>query len=1121
MKDMNVRNLFIPRRREGHAGKRLLALPLALLAALPLSAQTVNLSVKKAPIEKVCKEIEKQTGFYFVYPKDMKEKDYSVSVDLRNEKVETAIAKVFEGSPFRYEVIDKVVSVNTTARPGGQRDAAPAEDTLHVKGGVYGNGTPLPGASIMTSKTKKMVLSDAKGMYKLEGVLVGEEIIVSFIGFEQKRIVVGTERNVGFFLKPAANNLDNVVVKAYGTTSKRFNTGNIVSVSGKEIENIPVMNPLAALEGRVPGLTITRFTADPSAPLKMEIRGRKNINPNIPSDPLVIIDHVPMSVLNLNTGSPMSYFRGANVSLGVDQSGVTLNGVSPFFGLSPRDIESIEVLKDADATAIYGSRGANGVILITTRKGKPGQTRVDVNLASGFNSVVKYPKMLKTKDYLQLRREAFALDGITPTATPGPGFAPDLMIWDSTKYTDWGRVLYGRKGMTNAGSVAVSGGSQYSTYRLGANYSKSRSIETTSGGASTAGMSVAVGMKTSDQRFRLDFTGNYNQGKNDASRMSGSIDLAPNAPDLFNGKGEVNFDGYAVVGNFPFNGLGSYQKSVSNNLTASLTSAYTIMNGLSLELVVGYNKSISESRFVRPASSQDNYTRKPTGSMAVGETMNTNLNVEPTLRYGAAIGQGKLDVVVGATYQANNTWALTNNGTEYTSDDLLGSISNAPKVTAMEYSGQYKYAGTYANIGYNWNGKYILSLNGNRDGSSRFGPGKQFGMFGSVGAAWILTEEPWVRNSLPKWIELLKLRGSYGTTGNDGAGDYLYLTQWSSKQSAGQQMVPYNDVLPFISQLHANDLYRWQSTLKSEVALETRLFDGKLALDLAVWRDRCNNQLVNFPTGLFTGFSSVYANSPANVQNQGWEATAFVQLLNRSKVRWSMSVMLYQTRNKLVSYPFFEKSPYYTSKQIGESLDVWYAFKYLGVDPKTGYPMYEDRNKDGEIGYNTDLAPWEGDRSLPLVTSPLLEGSINQSVTVGRFSMTALITFKKNYAYGINRGVLGQMKNVLQWEFDNRWTQPGDDALVVRPTTTILPVYAAHSMSDAQYSLTHTFRLQNVGIGYALPERWLKGMRIKHLAVRADANNLLLISDYKGADPDVYSYMPSYRTVNFGLNCSL
>ncbi len=165
-------------------------------------------------------------------------------------------------------------------------------------------------------------------------------------------------------------------------------------------------------------------------------------------------------------------------------------------------------------------------------------------------------------------------------------------------------------------------------------------------------------------------------------------------------------------------------------------------------------------------------------------------------------------------------------------------------------NGQYKYAGTYANIGYNWAGKYVFSANGNRDGSSRFGSGKQFGTFGSIAGAWLLTEEPWAKKGLPKWMDLIKFRGSYGSVGNDGAGDYMYLTQWSSMiPGSNVQMLPYDDVLPFISQLHANNRYHWQTTIKSEVALETRLFDSRLGLDLALWQERCDNQLVSFPTG--------------------------------------------------------------------------------------------------------------------------------------------------------------------------------------------------------------------------------------------------------------------------------
>ncbi|WP_109699277.1 SusC/RagA family TonB-linked outer membrane protein [Chitinophaga deserti] len=1122
MKDMNVRKTFIPVQQAAHGalrkGWRILMLPLALLAALPLGAQTVSLSVRKAPIDKVCKEIEKQTGFYFVYAKDLRDKEYPVSVDLKNEKVEKAIAKVFEGSPFSYEVIDKVVSVNTASKTAPK--AIPAQDTLHIRGMVFGGGMALPGASVMSSKTKRMVLSDTKGNYELKGVVIGEEIIVSFIGFESKRIVVTEDRNVGFFLKPAANNLDNVVVKAYGTTSKRFNTGNIVSISGKEIENMPILNPLMALEGRVPGLTLTRTSADPSAPIKIEIRGRKNINPNIPSDPLIIVDNVPMTVLNLRTHQVQPYQSSNQLSMGLDQSGVT-SGISPFFGMNPRDIESIEVLKDADATAIYGSRGSNGVILITTKKGKPGQTRVEVSLASGFNKAVSFPKVLNTKDYLQMRREAFANDGITPTATLGPGFAPDLMVWDTTRNTDWTKLLYGKTGFNTSGNVSVSGGSMYSTYRIGAGYSNSKSIETVSGGAKAANLSLNLGMTSVNQKFRLGFTGGFSQSSNDASRMYGNIRLAPNAPDIYKADGSLNYEGYALIKDFPFNGLGAFQKVLSNNLTGSLNAGYAITSALNFDLNIGYNKSISESRSTTPAGAQPPYNGTARGYLYLGETTNTNLNIEPSLRYSTVISQGKLDVMAGATYQANETWSLRTHGSEYTSDDLLGSISNAPKVAASELSGQYKYAGTYVNIGYNWAGKYVLSLNGNRDGSSRFGPGKQFGTFGSVAVAWLLTEEPWIRKNLPEWMSLLKLRGSYGSVGNDGAGDYMYLPQWNSMKEGSTQMLPYNGVLPLISQLHANNDYHWQSMIKSEAGIETRFFKERVGVDFALWRDRSDNQLVNFPTGFFTGFPSVYANSPANVKNYGWETSGYVQVLRKSNANWTLTFNLSQTKSKLVSYPHFDKSPYYFTKRIGHSLEEYYLFHFLGIDPATGDPVFEDANKDGKVGEVYDRPNWEGDKIIPNLSAPVLEGGVNSSLQVGRFTMSTSLVLKKKNAMSSISGEMGKMKNVLQWEFDNRWRKPGDIALVPRATTQNYATANEYSGSNAQFSMIHMLRVANLGMGYSLPDAWLKGTGIKQIAIRADANNLFLLSDYKGVDPDVSSYMPPMRTINFGINCSL
>lgn len=1120
MNDITIFKLFIPRRLQAPATRRLFMLPLALLAALPLRAQTVNLSVRKAPIEKVCKEIEKQTGFYFVYAKDLKEKEFPVSLDLKNEKVETAIAKVFEGSPFRYEVIDKVVSVNTASRVRPQAPPSqPVEDTMHIKGMVFGNGTPLPGASVMSVKTRKMVLSDAQGWYELKGVVKGEEIVITYIGYEKFRKVLTDDRMVSGFLKPAANNLDNVVVKAYGTTTKRFNPGNIVSVSGKEIENLPVQNPLLALEGRVPGLSITRLSADPSAPIKIEIRGRKSINPNIPSDPLIIIDKVPMSVLNLKTTPGERLFSSNMMSLGIEQSGVS-GGMSPFFGINPRDIESIEVLKDADATAIYGSRGANGVIIITTRKGKTGSPRVSVSLNTGFNNAIRFPKMLNTQDYLKLRREAFANDGIVPTATPGRGFAPDLMVWDTTKYTNWYEVLYGKTGRNTSANIGVSGGSGNTTYRLSAGYSNSKSIEQISGGSKTISLAFAMGIKSLNQKFSVDFTGMYNNGSNDASRMTGSLNLAPNAPDIYKPNGELNFEAYAPLQQFPFNGLGSWSESENNTATGSVNMAYNLADGLELNLAAGYNKMTALSRGTTPRASQSEYLMAATGRMSLGNNSNTNVNIDPSIRYSRAISRGKLTALAGATYQANMTWSQATMGSDFASDDLLGSMSNAGSLRVSELSGQYKYAGVYLSADYNWMGKYILSLSGRRDGSSRFGPGRQFGNFGSVAGAWIVTEEAFAQKLLPKWVNLLKFRGSHGVVGGDGGSDYRFMTQWNNLGTTLEPMLPYNGVLPLKAQLHANNDYHWQGIRRSEVAVETGFLDNRVMIDFALWRDRCNNQLIDFPVGAFTGFGAVYSNSPADVKNEGYELNTTFQVIRKERVNWTVRINAHQSRNELVDYPMFEKSPYYRTLRIGESVNVWYAFEYLGIDPATGYPMIRDADGDGKVGENFDVPMWQGDRVAPVLVQPLVDLGMFSSLTLGRFNLATNFVYKKKNVFDAFGGELGTMKNVLQWVYDNRWTKPGDVSLVPKATTQPHPGGNYFTESTGRYKKVYVFRIPSAGIGYSLPDHWLKNKKLQQVTLRADANNLFILTDFKGVDPDSPGLTPPARNVSFGINCS-
>ena len=659
------------------------------------------------------------------------------------------------------------------------------------------------------------VTTDAKGEFKLKNVVKGEFILVSFIGYEQARVLIDKEKHYFIYLKPAENQLDHVVVKAYGTTSKRFNTGSIVTVTGKEIANQPVMNPILALQGKVPGMVITQTDGDPTSPIKIEIRGRGSINPNMTGEPLYIIDGIPTNVMDAGTLSKNK--AGQMVSPGLDQAGLTTTytkGISPLFGMNMDNIESISVLKDADATAIYGSRGANGVIIINTKRGRAGKTSVTANLSKGVTSISRYFKMLDIKDYLALRREALANDGLTPSATPGdPGFAPDLMLWDTTRNVNWQKELWGKPASFTNLSTSISGGTASTTFSAGASYSKSNDLSNTSNASQNTSINTSVSTRALNDKLSINLQLSISNSRSDKNGVISyaAITLPPNAPELFKPDGEINWHDYyqaygASISALPTSGYYNTLNSKTTVINGGTNITYNIAKGFDFSTTVGFMSSNNSGTNKNPIKSNSPYGPSPirTGMSTFGQTKINTFSAEPKLSYSTQIRDSRFDIFAGVSYSESKTAATTVTAKGYTSDDLMGSMSYATNITGDDRLSEYKYAGMFAGIGYRLKDRYLVNLNGRRDGSSRFGPGKEFGNFGSIGVGWVVSDEPFAKKILPSFVSFLKLQSSYGITGSDGVGDYQYLQQWGNAGTSSGYL-SYDDIAPVYPLLLAKE----------------------------------------------------------------------------------------------------------------------------------------------------------------------------------------------------------------------------------------------------------------------------------------------------------------------------
>ncbi|HEX6432553.1 MAG TPA: SusC/RagA family TonB-linked outer membrane protein, partial [Niastella sp.] len=784
-------------------------------------------------------------------------------------------------------------------------------------------------------------------------------------------------------------------------------------------------------------------------------------------------------------------------------------GQSPLFSINSGDIESISVLKDASATAIYGSRGANGVILITTKRAKPGKTRLNVNVQQSVSMAPRRLDLLKTPEYLQMRRETMKNDGYPLTTA----FIPEL-AWDTTRTTDWQRELWGVAKSTEA-TMRLSGGDRLTSFSIGAGFTNSQDITTLNGKNQRINVSSTITHRNSDQKLTVDLHTLYTYTYVKAIASPTLYTLPPNMPSIFNKKGELNYTEWNLAklssDNYPFGSVLSPSVASVHFINASLRLSYVFTKGLTGSLNGGFNNAQTNNEYYYPIAAQ-NPILNPTGAANFGNSSVNNWNVEPQLNYTTYIGSGKLEAMAGGTWQNSNTRGTTSAGFGYTNDALIRSIGNAPFMSSGSTAAQKKYASIHGRINYNWQNKYILELAGNRDGSSNFGPGRQFGNFWSAGAGWIASEEEWLQPVLPSWWSYLKLNASYGVTGLDYGGSYQYISEWKAIRT-----IPlYNGILPFVPAHAVNQDYQWQENKKINVDLSMGFLKDRITLTATWYRNRCNNQLTDIPTPSYTGFSTVVGNSPANVENSGWEGSLNAQVIAGKKFSWTLGFNIGVNRNKLLAYPDFEFSPYYTTQLIGKSLNTEYLFHYLGINPQNGRRVVHDYNHDGIITKNGNAAPLSGadDRYISIDPTPKYSGGISNEFTYKHFVLSLFFNFKKQMKlipYAQPGGGIGNMPAYI---FNDHWQQPGDQTAYPRFTTNVTNGEAWFNQSDGAYADASFIRCSSLVLGYSLPDAACKKLHMQGATFSLNMSNVFTITPYKDIDPEsTFGTLPQARVI--------
>lgn len=1080
--------------------------------------QKININQTNISLEKALKLIREQSGYDALFDAKLIQKSGTLNLDIKNASITEALKQCLAGTNFTYSIEENTILIKERSFIEELKQKITAQfNSVDISGtvSIKNSNIPLAGATVIIKRTKKMVYTNSNGIFTIKDILPTDTLIFSYIGYVTQHIGIGKEKALFIKMVETDNVLDAVMVQGYGKTTQRLSTGNITRITADDISKQVIANPLMALQGAVPGLEITQQNGYDAGVQRVEIRGRKSINVTFSSEPLYIIDGIPLTVLQ--KPGPIVGGAQSDLSSGFDQTGVALSSINPLYSLNPSDIESIEVLQDADATAIYGSRGGNGVILITTKKGKAGKSTFNVSAKQGVKQVVDRWEMLNTEQYLEYRRTAFKNDGITPTISN----APELLKYDQTKYTDWQDFIWGNSGKWTNFDMSLSGGDAQTTFRLSSAINRTTDISQVKGINQRISATSNISHQTLNKLLKIDFSATYSATVNSAISFTSIADLPPNAPAVLNEKGNLNFDEWMDSMN-GFTALKRPSKSNSNFLNSSLYLGLNLLENLSLDLSMGYNNSISSNKYAIPLSSI-NLVTNPQSKAQIhnGFTRVDNIIIEPQMKYRTIIGKGRLEALLGGTYQDNTTKSNRQLAEGFASDEQMGSINAATSFTNQEAIRLHKYMGVFARLNFNWEDKYILNLNGRRDGSSRFGPANRFGNFGSIGAAWIATQESWLRDNLPQAISFVKLRGSYGITGSDNVGDYQYLTQWG-KEYFGVDLYPYDGVNSLTPQIQPNDDFHWQRNEKMELGLNLAFFRDMINLDFSWYSDYSNNQLTSFPLGNYTGFNSVVLNSPAEVRNTGIGLNISARLIDSKSFGWNMSFNFGKNKNTLVGYPNIEESPYYVHYKIGESLNNRYVFKFTGVDPQTGDYTYYDFSGDGEISHKTGVPAGTlgDDRAVAINTSPDFSGGMTQGFRFKNFGLSANFSYVKQR--GMYRVTTSSNKNMSVYEYENSWRKPGDISLYKKFSTQNNVLNNYYAASDAQYTRADYIRLNALQFSYNLAPNVLKFIGLSNLSVNLACQNLFVITNYKGLDPETkeFSGMPLSKTITMGLNCS-
>jgi TonB-linked SusC/RagA family outer membrane protein len=962
------------------------------------------------------------------------------------------------------------------------------------------DGAALPGVSVIVKGTTQGTVTDTDGKYTLSVPANASTLIFSFIGYVSSESDIGGRTTIDITMASDTKQLSEVVVVGYGTQLKQELTGNIAKVGSENLTNVPVATLESAVQGRASGVYINQGSGKLGAGMSIRIRGASSVSAS--NQPLYVVDGIIV-----NSADPGS----ANEE-----------PLNPIADINPNDIASIEILKDASAAAIYGARASNGVVIVTTKKGYVGKTKVNIGFYTGFSKPTRERKFLNAAQYRQLFTAAADNMGYNiEDEFAGESGTDD---WSKNFDTNWSKEAF-QTGAVNQYDASASGGDQKTRFFVSLNYNDQEGIIVGNAFSRASGR-VNLDHSVSDKvtiGTNISLVKSLNQRVSDDNAFSNPVQLnalPPLHPKYNPETGKLNtatlYYNALLNNEYGFNDATTY-RSISN-----IFLDWKITPNLSFRTEHGIDYLNLQEEIYLGKETEDG---GPTGYGYNNQFTSINYTTNNTLSYNKTINEmHKLQLLGGFSFQSGESSAASVEGRGFPNDDFQ-KIASAARITSGSSTGaKYLFNSYFFRGNYTYAGKYLFGASVRSDGSSRFGADNQYGIFPSASAGWIMTQEGFLTDN--NVVSFLKLRASWGVTGNAEIGNYASRGQYQASFYADQSgITPLS--LP-------NDNLKWEKTTQVDIGVDFGFLNDRITGEIDYYNKETNDLLLDVPLPSANGFTTITKNI-GKLTNKGFELVLNTQNLV-GEFKWSSNFNISFNRNKVTDMDgavIIGGSRFLGQIRENEPMAVFYGPKYAGVDPENGDALYY-LNSESNATTN-DIS--EAEEQKVGNPNPKFFGGFDNKFSYKGFDLSVLLQF----VYGNDiYNVAGFFQSVNGDYFDNQttdqmnyWRQPGDKTDIPQPR-----LYEGNGTGkSSRWVQDGSFlRVKMVTFGYNLPKRWLEKTFLSSARLYVTGANLFTFTKYAGYDPEVNTtyvglsnvtlghdfYTPPLpKTLTFGVNLGL